>query len=68
MGETEYTRELFYVNHNCEEVSLEEIVRTVDVSYWEVDPAEWSEMGGTEEAVTAAPISDSEHSFYFRMR
>ena len=68
LGETEYTRELFLVKNSCEEVNLEDIVRTVDVSFWQVDPAEWAEMGGTEEAVGKAPISDSEHAFYFRMR
>ena len=68
LGETEYTRELFLVKNSCEEVNLEDIVRTVDVSFWQVDPAEWAEMGGTEEAVGQAPISDSEHAFYFRMR
>ena len=39
----------------------------VNVSYWPI-PDNWSELGGTEEAIAPPPVSDDQCSYWFRLK
>eukprot|EP00095_Tigriopus_kingsejongensis_P009171 maker-scaffold145_size311916-snap-gene-0.17 protein:Tk09171 transcript:maker-scaffold145_size311916-snap-gene-0.17-mRNA-1 annotation:"dna (cytosine-5)-methyltransferase -like" len=66
LGMTSDPRELFLIGA-CEDVLLSEVVQRVDCSFWPV-PEDWNAIGGTEDAINPAPISEKEGCFWFRMR
>ena len=59
-------KELFALD-DCEDVQVFEFVHKLKVNYWPVSE-NWFVQGGTEQAVTPAPNSESEFSYWFRMK